>query len=194
MKLTEADPPPTDQSAQSGKDPFSPFCRFPLSFVHGCTMHGCTDEWRLPRGCGNFNQKIKGPQQRRHGCRKRALRRGSRGWVRRLISRGLRAARAGAVARKQLQWLIHPCGGLGREKSRFGGGPGLGWSGAPFGDVPSRHGTDPPEFRPQWAPSPPGVTSTPPACLVAYLIVWHACLVPMRDDWAEGHAGRRTGT
>ncbi len=31
-----------------------------------------------------------------------------------------------------------------------------------------------PGFCPQQAPSPPGATSTPPGCLGAYLIAWHA--------------------
>jgi hypothetical protein len=53
-----------------------------------------------------------------------------------------------------------------------------------------------------------GVLRSPlsPLCVAAgvggsmgYLIAWHARVVPnhsgpMRDDWAEGHAGRRTGT
>ncbi len=72
-------------------------------------------------------------------CWGRARRRGPRGRVCWFFSRGPRGP--GTWTRERCPWLIHSCGRLGRSRALVGrialeGGPGLGWSEAPFGQVP----------------------------------------------------------
>ncbi len=73
------------------------------------------------------------------------------------------AAGAGAVDRERR--LGHETSRYGAARGASGGGPGLGWS---LGFVLKWSEPNPPGFRPQQAPSPPGVISTPPVCSGGY--------------------------
>jgi hypothetical protein len=84
--------------------------------------------------------------------------------------------------RERRPWLFHPCGGLGREKSRFGatqcafgGGPGLGSRLAKCPDGPNR----PPWIPPPAGPIPSWGHQHTSWVLGCYLSASHACLGPI---------------
>jgi hypothetical protein len=100
-------------------------------------------------------------------------------------------------------WLFRHSGGLGSKKSRlsapqcaFGGGPGLGWSGAYLAECP-----DGPN-RPPWIPPPagpiPSLGYQHTSMVLGGLSECAACAfgahsVSFRNDCSEGQE-RRTGT